>query len=92
MGPDRAYGAGRLRIAEMRAVWVTNHPDKEEPRNADIAAKVFTDKRGRSLTISRKKALISRWNTGHDFGQLTPGRLKRLAKFLKCTADELLSE
>lgn len=83
----------RVRLTEMRERWAKKNPNKPEPTNADIAAAVFTDKASKKrMGEGRMRSLIARWNTGHDFGQLTPGRLKRLAAFLDCKADDLLSE
>lgn len=79
----------RLRITEAREALEAKRGVRIT--NVEIADAVFADERGAMLSKSRKEALLSRWDNGHSFGQLTPGRLLRLAAVLAISTDELLA-
>lgn len=79
----------RIKITEARKAHQTR--TNKKLTNKWIAAKVFTDDRGKELSQARKEALLSRWDNGHDFGQLTPGRLLRLAQVFGNTVDDMIS-
>lgn len=78
----------RLRITEARLA--LQEKTGVRVTNVDIADAVFSDPRGQGYSESRKKSLLSRWDNGHEFGQITPGRLLRLAAVLKVNVADLL--
>lgn len=80
----------RLLIKEMSDRWHKKNPKMDRIVAADIGDAVFVD--APKMGDSRKRELISRWNNGFAFGRLTPWRLRRIAKLLECTVDELISK